>query len=108
MEPDIVVGFVTTSPETSRQIASTLVESGLAACVNIISGVESLYKWDGETKIDGEHLLLVKATKDRVDAINQKLHEIHPYDVFEFVTMDVTGGNQAYLDWVAGEVLVDS
>jgi periplasmic divalent cation tolerance protein len=76
------------------------VEHGLAACVNRISGLTSVYKWEGEMKSGTEVLLLIKTTSDRCDALIADLLNIHPYELPEIIAVPVIAGHQPYLDWI--------
>lgn len=81
-------------------LAQDLVGSGLAACVNIIPGIRSVYTWDGVPQVDQEQQLLMKTTTDQVDALWDTLKPRHPYDVPEFIVVPVVDGSQDYLRWV--------
>ncbi len=89
--------------ETAARIARQLVEERLAACVQAIPGVASTYRWEGDIRTDTEVLLLIKTTRERVESLNARLPELHPYDVPELLVVEVTGGLQPYLLWVAAE-----
>jgi periplasmic divalent cation tolerance protein len=100
----VIVGLLTAPGEDAAVIARELVVRKLVACVNIVSTVRSLYWWDGAIHEDDESLLVVKTTDEMVAPINALLDAIHPYDVFELVTMAVSGGSERYLGWIAGSV----
>jgi len=101
----IVVAF-TTAPtvDQAADIARTLVTEGLAACVNVIPGVRSIYSWKGEICDEPEALCVVKTRADRVEALRARLIEVHPYEVPELVVLDVRGGHEPYLQWVTSSV----
>jgi periplasmic divalent cation tolerance protein len=99
-----IVGLVTAPTADAPAIAKELVVRKLAACVNIVPTVRSLYWWDGAVQEDDESLLVVKTTDEMVAPINALLDTIHPYDVFELVTMPISGGSDRYLGWIAGSV----
>ena len=101
-----VVCLVTTPPDQARTIAEALVERELAACVNIVASVQSVYRWKGAVEHDEEALLVIKTTRDAVAALDEALRELHPYDTFELVALDIAGGATAYLDWI-GESVAD-
>jgi periplasmic divalent cation tolerance protein len=86
--------------ETARTIASALVEYRLAACVNIVPGLESVYRWQGKIEIDTEVLLLIKTQAERVAAVQTQVEELHPDDVPEVVAVPIVDGSKAYLDWL--------
>jgi len=104
-EAGVRVIFVT-GPEadTLQSIGRVLVEEGLAACVNVLPGITSVYRWEGETRADREALALIKTTEDRVEATRLRVMELHPYDVPEFIAMEVAEGSPAYLRWVRESV----
>lgn len=85
---------------TARQIATALVAGGLAACVNRIPGIRSLYQWEGEIRDDGEELLVIKTTADRYPAAEAAIRASHPYDLPEIIALPVSAGSADYLDWV--------
>ena len=91
--------------DTAARIARTLVEERLAACVNVVPGVRSIYRWGGTIHEDGEVLLVAKTRADRMPRLADRLRELHPYDVPELVALPVCGGLEAYLAWVAAEAI---
>jgi periplasmic divalent cation tolerance protein len=93
---------VTTLPQDfdATSLAQDLVGSGLAACVNILPGVRSVYTWKGVPQVDAEQQLLIKTTSEHVDALWAALRARHPYDVPEFLVVPVVDGSQDYLHWV--------
>lgn len=84
----------------STSIAQTLVNEELAACVNIVSGVTSIYKWEGELHTDSEHTLLIKTSEALWEALRQRIEDIHPYTTPEIVKLPVDEVNPSYLEWV--------
>jgi periplasmic divalent cation tolerance protein len=101
-EPSGVVVILTTAPTVDKaaEIARTLVAEKLAACVNLVSGVRSIYAWKGEICDEGEVLCVVKTRSDRVDALRERLCALHPYEVPEVLVLDVVDGHLPYLSWV--------
>ena len=99
-----VVCLVTTPPDQADEIAAALVGERLAACVNVVPGVRSVYRWEGEVARDDEALLIVKTTAATLPALEDALRRIHPYDNFELVALDAAGGAPAYLEWIAASV----
>ncbi|WP_448507109.1 divalent-cation tolerance protein CutA [Immundisolibacter sp.] len=85
---------------TAEQIAGTLVEEGLAACVTLLPGARSVYRWQGKLERAEECLLLLKARADDYPALERRLLELHPYDVPELLALPVLAGNPAYLKWL--------
>ena len=86
--------------ETADRIAQALVTEGLAACVNVIPGVVSTYRWQGEIQRDDELLLVIKTRREKLDALQARVIELHPYDTPEVIALDITGGSPAYLNWI--------
>ncbi len=86
--------------EVAATIATHIVAHGLAACVNRVPGLTSVYKWEGELKTGTEVLLLIKTAGDRVAALTAELLRIHPYKLPEIIVVPVIGGHQPYLDWI--------
>jgi periplasmic divalent cation tolerance protein len=99
---DVVLVFSTVpDDERSGQLARTLVEERLAACVNLYSPMSSVYRWKGEVEHAGERQLVIKTTRDRLHALEARLAALHSYELPEFVVVAVEGGSSAYLAWVA-------
>ncbi len=88
----------------ARALAHALVELRLAACVNIVAGVHSVYRWEGRVASDDEQLLLIKTTDARVDALREELFRRHPYDVPEFVVLPIESISDAYGAWLLASV----
>lgn len=91
------------SLEEARTIGRALLERRLAACVNIIENMNSLYMWDGALQDDREVVVLAKTAAHRVPQLVDAVREIHSYDVPCVVSLPLTGGHRAFLDWVAAE-----
>lgn len=94
---------LSTAPNESvaARLAGALVERKLAACVNLVGGVRSVYWWDGALQDDAEVLLICKTDGERLDELTRTLTELHPYDCPEVVALSVAGGNAAYLSWIS-------
>lgn len=105
-ERTAVLVVLTTAPDAAvaERLASTLVDEGHAACVNVLAGVTSIYRWEGKTQREAEHLLLVKTTERAFPALRERILQMHPYEVPEVVALAVPDGHEAYLDWVREEV----
>lgn len=86
--------------DSARRIANALVHERLAACVNIMPGVQSVYRWEGAIECDDEVLLLIKTVQDRLEALQSRVVALHPAELPELVAVEVAGGLAAYLDWV--------
>ena len=103
----IVVLITAPSKEVGRQVAEALLEKKLAACVNIVAPINSLYIWQGETCDDEEVLLIVKS-RDEIfeDRLIPAVKAVHPYDVPEIIALPVLLGDQDYLDWIEAETKI--
>ena len=86
--------------ETARQIGTALVENQTAACVNLLSPMESIYRWQGKVELATEIPALIKTTRGAFDKLRSALAEAHPYEVPEIVAVPIADGLPAYLDWV--------
>ncbi len=97
--------YITTSNSAeARKIGRDLVASRLAACVNIIDSMSSIYWWEGELQEDQESILIAKTSEALVSGLIGRVKEIHSYDVPCVVALPLLEGNQDYLDWIAKEV----
>ncbi|KAK3244392.1 divalent ion tolerance protein CutA [Cymbomonas tetramitiformis] len=99
--PSVAIYVTVPDKETGKKIASALIESKLAACVNMIPGVESMYWWEGKVETDQELLLMIKSRQSLVNEVTAKVNEVHPYDVPEVISVPITGGSDKYLQWLA-------
>ena len=86
--------------ETAREISNELVTKKLAACANILPGVESIYRWKEEIESGNETLVLFKLSEDRQSAFQEKLRSLHPYEVPEIIFVSISSGLPEYLRWV--------
>jgi periplasmic divalent cation tolerance protein len=87
----------------AERIATTLVEEGLAACVNRLPAVTSTYRWQGKICHDDEHLLLIKTTHDRFVEVRDRIVALHPYELPEIVALEVSAGSAPYLAWIQAQ-----
>ena len=102
---DILVVLVTTpSVEDGQTIARSLVAEGLAACVNVVPGVRSVFFWEGRLQEEVEALLVVKTRRERYEALQRRILELHAYSIPEVLALPVETGSPAYLAWVAETV----
>ena len=92
------------SPEEARMIGEVLVAERLAACVNLIGGMTSIYRWQGEIERSEEVVMIAKTGRDRVEALTDRVIRLHSYDCPCIVVLPVEGGNRAFLGWI-GEQL---
>lgn len=99
-EAFVVVLTTAGSEETARRIASALVERRLAACVNLVPGVASTYRWEGKVATDAERLLIVKTTRARLAEVEAAIREHHDYELPEVLVLPVAGGSAEYLRWI--------
>jgi periplasmic divalent cation tolerance protein len=103
-DPGVLAVFSTfPSPDQAAEVARTLVTEGLAACVNLVGPVRSIYRWKGEVCDDQETLAVIKTTRERFEAMKTRLVALHPYEVAEVIAMPIEAGHAPYLAWVAGE-----
>ncbi len=91
--------------ESANAIALTVVESRLAACVNILPCVQSVYRWQGAVESATEIPLFIKATVANYPALEKLIQECHPYDIPEIIALPIAQGLPAYLNWVAEETV---
>jgi len=99
MKPVIVLTTVG-ERDDGGALATQLVERRLAACVNILGEVRSIYRWKGRATDDREQILVIKTIDERVGALRTFLLEIHPYEVPEFIVLDIGGISDGYRDWL--------
>jgi periplasmic divalent cation tolerance protein len=99
-EARIVLTTVATDTDAEK-IARDLVESRVAACVNIVPGLRSIYRWNGEISDEREILLLVKTTSGRVDDVRERIEALHPYELPEFVVLAPESVGADYGEWLA-------
>lgn len=101
MSANLSAVFITTgSMESATSLATGLVENELAACVNIIPGVTSIYKWEGKLNTDSELILMVKTRSELIDQLTAWVRANHPYSCPEVISLPITSGNPAYFDFV--------
>ncbi|MDR7069846.1 periplasmic divalent cation tolerance protein [Pseudoxanthomonas japonensis] len=94
--------------DTAQRLARALVDERLAACVNLLPGVVSTYRWQGQVEQATEVQLLAKTTGERREALVARLAELHPYELPEILAVETAAGLPAYLDWVAAETRADA
>ena len=95
-----IVLMTVPDPQTGERIARDLVDSELAACVSLVPGLTSIYRWKGEVHADAEVLAVVKTTQAVVERLLERAAELHPYDVPELVSLPVSEGYGPFLEWV--------
>lgn len=87
--------------ETAQRIADALVTERLAACVNVLPGLRSVYRWQGAIERTDEVMLVIKTMRGRLEALTARVNALHPYELPEVLAVEASGGLTAYLDWVA-------
>jgi periplasmic divalent cation tolerance protein len=101
MNAEYVVVLTTLPADADGEaFGRTLVDERLAACVNLLAPMESVYRWEGQVEQDTERQMIIKTSKERVVALWDRLRELHPYETPEFVVLTISDGSDAYLRWV--------
>ncbi|XP_057765543.1 protein CutA, chloroplastic-like isoform X4 [Salvia miltiorrhiza] len=98
--PSIVVYVTVPNKEAGKKLAESIVKERLAACVNRVPGVESVYEWKGEIQTDSEELLIIKTRESLLEALTEHVKANHEYEVPEVISLPITGGNLQYLEWI--------
>ncbi|XP_017872587.1 PREDICTED: protein CutA homolog [Drosophila arizonae] len=99
------VAFVTTpDKESAKKLAHGIIQRKLAACVNIIPQIESIYMWEGKVNEDNEYLMMIKTRTTRIDELSKFVRENHPYSVAEVISLPIQAGNPPYLNWISQTV----
>jgi periplasmic divalent cation tolerance protein len=99
--PDPIVVLVTCgSEEEALKIANALVDAHLAACVNLVAPIRSIYRWEGKIWDEKEWLLIIKTQKQRFEALEKRVRSLHSYSVPEIISLPITEGSSAYLNWI--------
>ena len=99
-----LVYITTETMEDAQRIGRMLVSNRLAACVNILGRIQSMYRWEGDIQEDSEVALIAKTTELMVPRLTEKVKELHTFDCPCVVALPVVGGNEAFLDWIGEEV----
>jgi len=97
---------LTTCPDenVAKDIAKHLVTEKLAACVNIIANITSVYCWQDELQCDNEVQLLIKTNEEKFAALNERINQLHPYDVVEVIALNIQQGDKHYLNWITNSL----
>ncbi|MGP8271694.1 MAG: divalent-cation tolerance protein CutA [Terracidiphilus sp.] len=103
--PARIVLTTTASPEDAARLGRILVEERLAACATFIPAVQSIYRWQGQVESATETLLLLKTGPDQLAALEARLHQIHSYQIPEFLVLAVDAASQPYLEWLQSNLL---
>jgi periplasmic divalent cation tolerance protein len=101
MDTDCVIVLTTIGVNADwRMLASTLVNERLAACVNVLAEMDSVYRWQGQVDTDRERQVVIKTTSARVAALEARVRELHAYELPEFIVVPIAGGGASYLAWI--------
>ncbi len=101
---DFVVVLITAPNEDeAAKMANNLVASRLAACVNIIRNIRSIYRWQGKVEDEAEVLMIVKTRQELFSDLEKRVKELHPYTVPEIIALPILEGSSEYLQWLSGE-----
>jgi periplasmic divalent cation tolerance protein len=101
MTSDYVLALTTLPADAdAAEFGRTLVDERLAACVNLLPVMESVYRWEGKIEFEAERQLVIKTSRDRIVDLWDRVRELHPYEVPEFVVIPIVDGNEAYLRWI--------
>jgi periplasmic divalent cation tolerance protein len=92
------------SPEEAEKLASVLVDERLAACVNIVHGIHSVYRWNDKIETATEFLLIIKSAADRLAEIQSRLETLHSYDTPEVIAIPIVAGSPKYLAWLRRQI----
>ncbi|KAI3685770.1 hypothetical protein L6452_35028 [Arctium lappa] len=98
--PSIVVYVTVPNKDAGKKLAGSIVKEKLAACVNRVPGIESVYLWQGEIQTDSEELLIIKTRESLLDALTEHVKANHEYEVAEVIALPITGGSLPYLEWL--------
>ena len=101
-----VVYVTVPNEDVGVALVTALLEQNLVACGNLISGVRSIYRWEGKICDDAEQLLILKTTSSALSMLMARIVELHPYECPEIIAIPVTDGHAAYLDWIHQNVIV--
>jgi len=101
MNEDLIVVYTTAgSEDQAARIATALVEENLAACVNIVPGIHSVYRWKGKIEKDKEYLLIIKSAALRFDALRERIRTLHSYELPEIIAVRIEAGDPDVLAWI--------
>jgi periplasmic divalent cation tolerance protein len=103
----MIVLTTTDDSELAGRIAKALVETGEAACVNIVPGIRSIYRWEGKICDEGESLLIIKSAAEKFDRIRSLIRSLHSYQVPEVVAVSIAEGDSEYLHWLLASLRTD-
>jgi periplasmic divalent cation tolerance protein len=100
MSHELIVFVTTPNNDEAARIADALVSERLAACVNIVPTIESIYRWEGKVTRDSETLMIIKSTDERYPELERRVKELHSYSTPEVVALKIERGSQNYIEWL--------
>ena len=104
MNGPIIILTTVSSKKEAELIGSKLIDKELAACVNIIPNIKSIYRWEGKINKDSEYLLIIKTVKRAEEDVFENIRKLHSYDTPEMISIPITGGEKNYLNWLSKSV----
>jgi len=107
MSHEVIVFVTTANSDEAARIADALVSERLAACVNIVAAVESIYRWEGKVTRDSEALMIIKTTDERYPELERRVKELHSYSTPEVVALRIERGSEQYLNWLRDSTATD-
>jgi len=102
---ELLILSTTDTLESAQKISYALVESGEAACVNIVPGIHSVYRWEGKICNEGEFLLLIKSSAEKFNAVRNCIRQLHSYQVPEIIALPITAGDPDFLSWLRSSLI---
>lgn len=102
---EIMIVSTTDTMELAEKIAHALVREGMAACVNIVPGIRSIYRWEGKVCDDPELLLLAKSSEENFESVRSRIRQLHSYDTPEVIALPIKEGDPDYLDWLHAQLI---
>ncbi len=101
---EFVICLTTCEPKDAEWLARRLVEQRVCACVNVIPQVSSTYHWKGKIEVETESILLIKSRRDSVERLEAAIKELHPYELPEFIVIEISDGSGDYLSWITASM----
>jgi len=101
---EIMILSTADTMELAEKIASAIVREGMAACVNIVPGIRSIYTWKGKVCDDSELLLIIKSVDENFESVRSRIRRLHTYDTPEVIAVPITAGDPDYLNWLYAQI----